>query len=75
VRRPKTSVEWQEAVDAAHGALALDSARAFGLVKGGPTVNVDRCDKILADGRARGFLPRPNSVEEFVHGLAKHFPR
>ena len=37
--------------------LALDSARQYGLVTGGPVIDVDRCWELLARGRAKGFVP------------------
>lgn len=40
--------EWQEAVDGAYALLALDAARRYGLITGGPGVNVGRCRQILA---------------------------
>ncbi len=56
---PQTPVEWQEAVDVAHMLLTIDSARQYGLIKGGPAVNVDRCAEIIKRGAALGFVPAP----------------
>jgi hypothetical protein len=39
---PTTPAEWQNAFDAASALLALHSARAYGLVTGGPAVYVER---------------------------------
>jgi hypothetical protein len=58
-RDPLTQEEWQEAVDAAEFYLLLHSARQYGLVKGGPEVNLDRCDEMLKRGRERGIVPAP----------------
>lgn len=69
-REPQTRGEWQDAVDAAHACLALDAARQYGLVTGGPPVNVDRCAQILSDGAARGIRPSPDAVERFIGELA-----
>lgn len=66
---PTTPEEWQEAVDLAHGCLALDSARQFGLITGGPVVDVDRADYILTQGRSRGFTPANDAVERFVQRM------
>lgn len=63
---PQNPREWQDAVDAAHGALALDSARQYGLVTGGPTVNVPRCAMILDQGRKMGVIPSTYAIERFV---------
>lgn len=68
-KNPQTDGEWQDAVDAAEGALHLDSARKYGLVTGGPAVNVERCEEILRRGAHRGVAPRPGAVERFVKDL------
>jgi hypothetical protein len=54
---PKNAGEWQEAVDAACFLLLIDSARQYGLITGGPTVNVSRCEDILERGRKQGVVP------------------
>jgi hypothetical protein len=55
---PQTPEEWQDAVNAADFFLQLDSARQYGLVTGGPDVNVARCVDILDRGRALGYVPQ-----------------
>lgn len=69
MKDPVSGNEWQEAVDAAKGALTLVSARAYGLVEGGPSVNIARCQSVLAQGRVRGITPRGDAVERFVFSL------
>jgi hypothetical protein len=54
---PQNPKEWQEAIDAAEFYLALDSARQYGLLTGGPTVNVERCIDILERGKRLGYRP------------------
>lgn len=66
MRDPETLAEWQEAVDCAYACLLLDSARQYGLVKGGPGVDVERCDAILVRGRERQILPRSTGVDEHL---------
>ena len=56
---PKTKKEWQEAADAAHGLLVIDSARQYGLITGGPVANIERCEEILLKAKAKGITPRP----------------
>ena len=68
---PQTPAEWQEAVDLAHGALALDAARLYGLVTGGPVVNVARCTEIIEQGRQRKIFPSDGAVERFAQALMK----
>lgn len=48
---PKTVAEWQEALDQAEMLLRLDACRLYGLVTGGPKVNVDRCLELLRRGK------------------------
>lgn len=70
IRDPKTREEWQEAVDLAEGLLALESARAYGFVAGGPSVDVARCEEVLRRGRDRGFTPHDNAIELVALALA-----
>ncbi len=58
MREPNTIEEWQEAVDSAYFLILLDSARQYGLVTGGPDVNMPRCNEIVNEGRCRGIFPR-----------------
>lgn len=63
---PKGPAEWQEAVDAAHGALSFDDCRMYGLLEGGPAVDRDRCFALLARGKRFGYAPTPGSEIEFA---------
>jgi hypothetical protein len=70
VKQPRTRAEWQEAVDAAHALLCLDSARKYRLVTAGPEVDVDRCQEILSAGRnLLGIRPAPDCVERLIAEL------
>lgn len=69
VTDPTTPAECQEAVDAAEGALALDAARQYGLITGGPTIDVQRCISILKRGKSRGVTPHPQAIERFAASL------
>jgi hypothetical protein len=66
---PQTEVEWQIAVDAANALLRIDAARQYGLIVGGPAIDVDRCVELLERGAAQGTVPRRESVEEYVVGF------
>jgi hypothetical protein len=66
---PRTKSEWQDAVDLAHAWLAFDAARRYGLVIGGPIVNVQRCWEILERGDELGHQPTSDSIERFARGL------
>lgn len=63
---PETDEEWQQAVDLAHGFLAINSARQYGFITGGPACNVSRCEEVLALGRDRGFKPQAGAIEQTV---------
>jgi hypothetical protein len=63
---PQTPEEWQEAADLATFWLHVDAARAYGLVKGGPPVDADRCEALLAAARGRGVRPAPDAVERYT---------
>lgn len=62
---PKTPAEWQEAVDAAAACRAIADCKMYGLLEGGPEINVARCDEILGRGRRRGVHPS-SSVRELA---------
>lgn len=68
-RLPETPAEWQEAVDLAEAWLHVHAAKQYGLITGGPTVDVVRCDEIIAMGKARGITPAPDAVDRLVCAL------
>lgn len=68
-RDPRTKAEWQEAVDAAEAALLLDSASKYGLVTGGPTIDVDRAVDLITRGRRRGIVPAKDIAERLCDEL------
>lgn len=69
MKNPETATEWQAAVDAAHALLVIDAARQYGLVTGGPDIDVVRCEEILERGRKKHITPRPDAVERFIAEL------
>jgi len=68
---PVTREDWQLAVDAADACLCIEAARQYGLVTGGPEVDVDRARWIVAQGKLRGIQPRPTALLKFLEGLAR----
>ena len=69
VRTPKTRAEWQDAVDSAAAARAVADCMMYGLIAGGPKINIARCDEILERGVGMGIRPsRPvtDLAVEFV---------
>jgi hypothetical protein len=69
-RLPENGEALQNLVDMSHGFLLLDSARKYGLVTGGPGVNVERCVEIIEHGEARGIKPRPDAAERMLAAIA-----
>lgn len=65
MRDRRTPEEWQQAVDGAEALLLIDSARQYGLITGGPVVDVERCSEILKQGAARGIKPAADCVDRF----------
>ena len=51
---PRTQEEWHEATVLAGAMLTLHDLKLYGLVEGGPAINLERCQRILRQGRARG---------------------
>lgn len=65
-RDPETPEEWQTAVDAAHAAMLLWSAREeHGIVEGGPGVKVERCKDLLERGQALGYTPSEDDLDTY----------
>lgn len=63
---PTTPEQWQVAVDAAAWCLTVDSCRQYGLLRGGPKVNVERCQAVVDEGKARGIEPSADYVERYT---------
>jgi hypothetical protein len=70
VKEPRTPAQWQEAVDLADFYVRLDSARKYGLVTGGPDIDLGRCEELLKLGRLRGVRPSPGSVDRLARAFA-----
>jgi hypothetical protein len=71
---PQTPQQWQEAVDAAEACVALDACRQYGLITGGPKIDVERCLQILARGRAMGIRPAKDCALRFVQAWSESRP-
>jgi hypothetical protein len=64
--------QWQDLVDLSHAWLALDAARQYGLIEGGPPIiNQNRCLELLRAGEKRGYRPSPDAIQKFVAALAE----
>lgn len=67
MKDPQTPEEWQEAADLAWFFLVLESCRMYGLIRGGPRANIERCESILIQAKNRGITPT-NDEEERLWG-------
>lgn len=67
-KEPNSPAEWQGAVDVAYVMLLIDSAKLYGLVSGGPEVNVERAQDIIRRGEELGVVPSPNAVNYWIRG-------
>jgi hypothetical protein len=66
---PKTREEWQAAVNAAAALRALADCKMYGIIDGGPRIDVERCDELLAKAEAldiRPNVPIETLVVDFV---------
>lgn len=63
IKDPETPAERREAVCLADGLLVIDAARNYGLITGGPDVDVARCQDILEQARDRGHKPQENAIQ------------
>jgi hypothetical protein len=62
---PETPEQWQEAVDAAHVMLLVQSAEKYGLIETDAEVNVGRCLllALIEEGRVKhGVVPSPDAA-------------
>lgn len=68
-KNPRTRGEWQDAADAAYAMLALDAARQYWIVEGGPEIDKERCVEILRLAKRRGITPSEGCIERGVGEL------
>lgn len=69
MKNPHTREEWQEAVDCAKAWMTFEAARTYGVISGGPGVDVERCEELLDRGASLGIFPSEGLIEEFVKQL------
>lgn len=58
----------------ARALLLVDSARQYGLIAGGPTTNVTRCEEVLARAQARGVVPTSDEIDGAIDALLHATP-
>jgi hypothetical protein len=61
----------RKAVLASKALLAMESLKQYGLIEGGPEINVERCEEVIAWGDERGL----EFTQEEVNGAAVAFWR
>lgn len=61
--KPQTREQWQKAVDAATGLKVIADCKLYGLLKGGPYINVDRCAEIVRRGEVLNVHPSKPKTE------------
>ena len=59
----KTPEEWQIAVNGALGLRTIADCKMYGLLEGGPKINVLRCDDIIKRGIEQGIQPSASAVD------------
>ena len=69
-RDPTNRNEWREAVLAAEVMLRIDVARQYGIITGGPEVDVARCLEIIERGRATGYAATEAEIREALAASA-----
>ena len=57
-RVPATPEEWQDAVNLAAALRALYDCKLYGLLEGGPVIDVCACDEMIRRGALRGIKPQ-----------------
>jgi hypothetical protein len=60
---PQTTADWRLVLAVAHACLALDAARQYGVVVGGPTIDVRRCEELIAGGLAIGLRVTKDEID------------
>jgi hypothetical protein len=60
---PQTPEQWQEAVDSAAAMRMIADCKMYGLLEGGPVINISRCDELLERGQQLGVMPSAPVVD------------
>lgn len=74
-KHPQTAAEWQEAYDMAHVMRMLHDCKLYGLLVGGPTIDVQRCDYLIAQGNAMGLRTSRPALDLAVAYVTAHNDR
>ena len=52
--------------------LLIDAAKKYGLVEGGPEINVERCEEVIAEARAAGVTYSQDEVDHALIAILAH---
>jgi hypothetical protein len=69
---PQTPEEWQIAVNCAAALRVILDCNLYGLLKGCPRIDIDRCDEILSQAAARGIntsMPPADLAVGMIHAI------
>jgi hypothetical protein len=72
---PVTDAEWRDAVLAAAALRQIHDCKLYGLIEGGPDINVERCDELIEKGRARGVVFSEREIRDAACEMAKGLAR
>jgi hypothetical protein len=73
IREPQTPAEWNEAAALAEVMLDIDAARRYGLITGGPKINVERCRAIIRDARAQGIVSTAATINRVTEAIVREY--
>jgi hypothetical protein len=68
-QQPKSSEEWQEAVNLAELYSRVDAAVKYGFISFTGKIDISRCEEILEQGRRRCVYPVQAQVDELIQQL------
>lgn len=63
---PQSPDEWQLAADASHALLTIHAAQKYGLITGGPDVDIERCNLVLECASRRGITPAKDAFARYL---------
>lgn len=69
MKDPQTPEQWRMAAAMAQACIVLDAARQYGLVTGGPGVNLNRCLEVVARAKARDIVPSEAEIDQAIQAI------
>ena len=68
---PRTAAEWRDVATLAEVLLRVDAARQYGLIVGGPTINVARCATLLKRAQRRGIVVLASELDAAITAFVR----